>query len=410
MNSIKKENITIKNIFLFIIVAAYILSNALVVVLKTTSLRDSMLLEIIIYAFILMIVNKKSIFTINKRYFTIIILFFMLISLQFAFSRIVFKDVDVIRFISSYLLMLTILLIAPFLSNFMELIDGTSYNKVMNLGYYFMTTIGVASISLIRLNLAHGRNMIIFAEPSHFALVYLPFLFYKVYSSKKNKRLIYIAIGLFVAIAVENLTLLIGIFLTLLLVYFKKKNVLIIIISMSVLAIKFGGIGKIAYFSDRIQMSSSTTNLSALVWLSGWERAYLSFKSSYGLGVGFQQMGVVGDLGQYMYSIYRITNGDYLNLFDGGSIASKLITEMGILGLVLIIFYILYFLKITKVIIKNHVKSSRELFFFSIYIMGSIALFVRGSGYFSPSSFMFFVAVYWISFKGNLNQKDRSQN
>lgn len=408
MKDIKKKN---KNIFMIIIFLSYILSNSIFLILRTTSLRNSMIVGMIICLFFLLAVNNKKIFSINKEYLVKILILATLGLLQFFCSRIIFKDVNLSRFLGSYLLILICLLISPFFLNFIKLVDEVSYNSVIIYGYYFMTTIGVISTVLNKINVLHGKNMIIFSEPSHFALVYLPFLLYKAYCCEKNKKLLSILIGVIIAIAIENLTLMVGICVIIMLVYFQKRNVvrsvitMILIISTLLLAIKFLGTDKVAYFSDRLQFSSETNNLSTLVWLSGWERAYLSFINSYGIGIGFQQMGIVGEVGNYMHSIYKIMGGFYLNMTDGGSTGSKLIAEVGIVGVILIVIYIVNFLKIAQKFIGKKIDSNKELFLLSIYVMMSMQLFVRGVGYFSPSTFMFFVAVYWVCVNNNKYKK-----
>ncbi|MBU3213955.1 hypothetical protein LL033_14335 [Clostridium estertheticum] len=405
MNYIKKDIVVNKIFFYILLFVVYILDNAAFVVLKATSQKSSMIIGLVSCIFIFIIIGEKKVFTINKRYFTIIICLLIVISLQFIFSSVIFANVDMQRFISSCLLMIIVLAIAPLFADFMELVDEISFNEVINFAYCFMTTIGVISLLLIKFNLVNNKSMIIFSEPSHFAFVYLPFLLYRAYSATKNKRLLSILVGLILAIEIENLTLLVGICLIIILVYWKKKRMAITIICIGFIVINIAGVDKIAYFTDRLQITSQTSNISALVWLSGWERAYLSFFDSYGLGVGFQQMGIIGQIGKYMNYLSGIIGGEYLNMFDGGSTGAKIIDELGVLGVMLIVVYLIYFFRIMKSFVTNKVSSNIELFLLSVYIMFSIQLFVRGIGYFSPSAFMFFVSIYWIAFKRNLVKK-----
>ena len=406
MNYIRKNDISKKNIFIILLFAGYIINNVVFIAFNSTSQRNSMILGLAICGFIFIIISKKNIFTMNKRYFLIIISMYAFITLQFILSRLIFADVDVSRFISSSLLIMILLFFSPVFANFMSLVDETSFDEVINSAYYFMTLIGFISLALIKFNLVNSKSMILFTEPSHFAFVYLPFLLYKVYSSTKNKKLIHLALALVLTISIENLTLFVGICLTVILVFWKNKRIIVGIVCAGFVAIKLASLANfIAYFIARLQITSDITNLTTLVWLSGWERAYLALINSYGLGVGFQQMGIVGEIGKYMYSMFVILGGKYLNLFDGGSTGAKLIAELGILGIILVIIYIIFFVRITKAFAGKKIYNNIELFFMSIYIMFSIQIFIRGIGYFSPSSFMFLVSIYWIAFKRNALKK-----
>ena len=156
------------------------------------------------------------------------------------------------------------------------------------------------------------------------------------------------------------------------------------------------------YFLNRIDFAE-TKNLSALVFLSGWERAFLNLKDTFFYGVGFQQFGIVGELGSYQ-KILGSLGFEKLNLYDGRSTGSKLIGELGILGIALISIYLIYFIKIfltlKKIINKN--TSLQFVFFASIFLMSSVEFFIRGVGYFSPTMFLFFASIMFFMKKNIL--------
>lgn len=96
------------------------------------------------------------------------------------------------------------------------------------------------------------------------------------------------------------------------------------------------------YIGDRLRglLVSDTTeayNLSSLVVLQGFELAYLSLTSSFGLGVGVGNLGLsaqVIDQSAYRGLINALTDdGLDLNLRDGGMLASKIVGETGVLAL-----------------------------------------------------------------------------
>jgi hypothetical protein len=93
-------------------------------------------------------------------------------------------------------------------------------------------------------------------------------------------------------------------------------------------------------------------------------------------------------------------------LRDGASLAAKVIAELGLLGIVLILLYLKHFIFISLKLIKRSIIKPFELYFSSVFVMYSIELFIRGTGYFSSTSFMFGASLYWIYLSRN-NQINR---
>ena len=154
-------------------------------------------------------------------------------------------------------------------------------------------------------------------------------------------------------------------------------------------------------------LTKSSINGTALVFISGWERAYYDLIDTNGLGVGFQQFGTSGRRGYGMQRIIEIYKAPLCEL-DGGSVAPKLIGEFGLLGVILIIFYLKFFIKfIFKLRIidfsENITQEPKDVFFICCFIAYSLSLFVRGVGYFSMDSFLFIASICWFFYyqKGN---------
>jgi hypothetical protein len=165
------------------------------------------------------------------------------------------------------------------------------------------------------------------------------------------------------------------------------------------LAIFFIPTETLIYFTDRLDLSSNSSNLSVLVFLSGYERAWLALTGFNGLGVGFQQMGIVGPVGAFQLNISTIFGFDGLNLLDGGTLASKIIVEFGYPGLLLLFLYLFKLIKVVNSFFGKREFSPQDLFYSSIYIMFFVVLFVRGAGYFNPSFFIFLISICFILFK-----------
>jgi hypothetical protein len=146
------------------------------------------------------------------------------------------------------------------------------------------------------------------------------------------------------------------------------------------------------FITDRLFLSAESKNLSTLVFLSGYERAYLTiFEWSY-IGVGFQQMGMVGPLGSIQSSIESIV-GTTMNLLDGSTLFSKIVTEFGVFGIVVVLAYLLKCWVILRRLGSLDENPPTELFYTICFLGFFIMFFIRGAAYFSPSTFLFIIAL-----------------
>ena len=134
--------------------------------------------------------------------------------------------------------------------------------------------------------------------------------------------------------------------------------------------------------------------------MNGWERAYLNLKDSYGIGVGFQQLGFVGSEGELLEVLGEL-DMENLNLLDGSFVASKFISEFGILAVVALLVYLVYFARNVRWLHEVSMNGGetvdcRKVFFLACFVMFFIDLFLRGTGYFSSSGFLFIASLVWI--------------
>lgn len=241
------------------------------------------------------------------------------------------------------------------------------------------------------------KSVFFFNEPSHFALNFLPFLLYMTVTSSPRVKLLLLMLGYAIALLLENLTLIVGVTLVVGLVFPLRR--LLFLAPIAVLLIFFIPVN-LDYYSSRVSISSGNQNLSTLVFISGWERAGLNFVETFGFGVGFQQFGIVGSRGEIMENLGDLGVPD-LNLLDGGSIAPKIIGEFGLLGVSMLLVYFGYFAKSAKWLRavsmgKVAPRAYLKVFLLSCLVMFSIDLFVRGTGYFSSSGFLFTASLMWI--------------
>lgn len=213
-----------------------------------------------------------------------------------------------------------------------------------------------------------------FSEPSHF---YLTFAIWIIPIKDENKNT-FILFALFVivsAIYIESfLGLLLGL-LALFVMYPIWCLFLVIIWGVPFFHYMLGSDN----FSQRVLLNQE--NLTAAVWLLGWQEAWSNALRNAFLGSGFQTLGLNGHSSEYAKQLLRVfTEFDSINLYDGGFLFVKLFSEFGILSLVFIakIFRYLW-----------------EIRFLSLALVFSIDMFLRGTGYGSLPfiiSFIFYIS------------------
>lgn len=248
----------------------------------------------------------------------------------------------------------------------------------------------------------HGmKQAFFFSESSFYAINIGPFLLYVIITSKISKQFIYIFAFIVQAILLQSLTLFIVIGLCSIFVFKVTKQLFVYsffyLLSIIVL---FANIN-INYYFERINFGSSNNNISSLAFLSGLERASLIFSEHRWFGLGFQQLGFIGNQGEILSKLDLLGVAD-LNLTDGSFVAAKFISEFGIFAFIVIVIYIVKWYKIfvflrtisfNYILIDNH----KLVFFQCCIIMYSVDLFCRGTGYFTPTGFLFMISLIWLS-------------
>ena len=284
--------------------------------------------------------------------------------------------------------------------------------------FYLFSLFSVLSIFVFILPNYDPKSVIFYREPSHFALDFLPLLLTATIMADFKKKLLYLSIAFSLGLLLPNLTLIIGvIFIALLILDVKRASFCFLIFLVLFIASQNNPIVPRAIFSQHktlqeeksintyeyilkrlpIESSDKEKNLSLLALQSGYERAYLSFLDTYGLGVGFQQFEHSEKMGPSMIEIINIL-GIPLCLHDGCLVGAKFVGEFGVVGVVLILLYMIFAIKyainLRKFSLKRDVNfSSMYIFYSSCFVLFSIDIFLRGTGYFSSSSFFFAVSL-----------------
>lgn len=244
-----------------------------------------------------------------------------------------------------------------------------------------------------------------FTEASQYALFIGPFAIalYAITSRKIIKSII--ILWLFSAgVLFPNTTILIYGFLILLLhMKFNLKSIILFVLGIVVFA---NIILNNSYFYNRIFFwnEQSSGNLTALVYLQGVQDAYYSFVSTKGFGIGFQQLGKQkpSEAGLIIQSIMRNDNG--LNRQDGGFTSAKIIAELGFLGVFFLMLYLILFKKAFFYLSRNLYIQKYDIkliIAYSFVYAFFVELFVRGAGYFTQGSFLFYVAISYLFIRKN---------
>ncbi|CEP36895.1 Putative uncharacterized protein [Halomonas sp. R57-5] len=252
------------------------------------------------------------------------------------------------------------------------------------------------------------KSVFPFSEESHYALALcMMILPYVLISNSFKVVVIFLLNVLFLALLFPNLTLLVVFCLSCLMYVLRMKPVYLFFCAgfLIIIGLVFFIflLDYFPYFQSRLTFENSD-NLTTLVFLQGWIMAYTNLVETYGLGIGFQMLGTEATyFPDVSERIYYLT-GKYFNIYDGGFLLAKIVAEFGILGLLLVLFYLFSLLKISFYI-NRYFRSAKEnapheaqlkkkILVYGFFIAFSIEFFLRGYGYFSPGVFLVIAAIY----------------
>ena len=258
-------------------------------------------------------------------------------------------------------------------------------------------------------NLSNGG---LYAEQSHAAISFVPIFFYLF--KNKVSSLFLLIIFLFFTFSSFSTTLII--YLGLNLLVFQISIILKNGFEMNKLKIIFAFILivlVILYYTDfgqGIEMRindiinfNNSSNLSSVVYLNAWSLAFSNFYDSYFLGIGFNVMGYNNFSSNQYLDLMTSMGTDKIGIKDGTLYFSKLLSEFGIIAL-LIFIYLFY--KLYKVINnKNYLFENSVLIFLFISIV-AIGGFIRSVGYFTGPFILF---LFFLFINDNIiNSNDRN--
>jgi len=244
-----------------------------------------------------------------------------------------------------------------------------------------------------------------FSEESHYALT-LGIISIASSFVNNNKKNIFIILNmLLLSIIFPSLTLMAFSILMIIVIILRSRIKYLKLILLILLPLFLFGLNELfsqmTYFSSRLNLENNT-NITSLVWLQGWQLAYLNFFHTNGLGLGFQMLGqdntIYGNITEIISSF--MLDGALLNTQDGGFLAAKLIAEFGVIGLIITCSYILFLMKIVHMLQALYQKKytteieQKQLLMYGFIFGFIIEMFLRGIGYFSPNVFMLLTALF----------------
>ncbi len=228
-----------------------------------------------------------------------------------------------------------------------------------------------------------------FQEPSHLALYMCPIIFSLLSIAHEKVRGIIVILLFLFCFYFQSLIFAAFAFLALFLILKKRGLVNLSIFFVLTLFLFFfiDHMYASKYMFTRINslFSAGTVNMSALVYLQGWESVRETIITSP-LGVGFQYL---GNEPPNNVSIYiKSLAGEFVNRQDGGFLFAKLFSELGFFSIVILIATV-YWIKFNyaKAILLDSVNIKPA---FYIFVSLIVPLLFRDVGYFSYTFFYFF--------------------
>lgn len=397
-----------ENLLVILYFTITILSTLYATIYSTSSYNVTIPGLILLSLFVITIYIAR--YKINIKFILFSLFLPGIILIQTYLSTFIYGQEALLRSLLSLILIFTCLFIfAPSFYRIIQLCNDNSLIKIIK--FIFITLLGLGFIALFLQyeGILSGKNMLFIREPSHYAILIIPLLIFVIKNSKF--KFLYLLPSIILTLLIQNATLLIGIILAIFVTYRINtrmffSTVLVFILIYSFLPPDYS----FSYFINRFTFNykNNISSLSVLVYLSGLERSYMSLLDSAFIGLGFNRMGLVGPEGDYQDILSSMGYGD-LNLYDGGANSFKLIAELGIVGMLILLIYLYYFVKSINIIKRTSLRPY-QILLYSYFLAYFIELFVRGVGYFSFNLPFFLSSIYMIiSNRNNKNLNIKNQ-
>ena len=250
---------------------------------------------------------------------------------------------------------------------------------------------------------AQGKFSGFFAEPSHVAISIFPSVVILLVSSNISARHIGMLaiVGLLIFSRSTSLIALIFAYLTYQVVFIGNlkfsKVPFFLLIAVAGVSSFTNYEQVVAPVIDRffgVVAADEFKNVSSLVYLQGWQDAWVNLMRTNGLGLGFNMMGCMPLPDVPARQMLAAFNMDSLNATDGSFLFAKFISEFGVVG-ILIFLSLVWRTMLLGGRIRTGFYGERTILmrFFVVLLFISIITFIlRGAGYFG-TNLMLVVAI-----------------
>ena len=136
----------------------------------------------------------------------IILIHFLLVALVGGVDNYI-GSVALSRFTSSFMLLTMILWSAFQLESYFSALEQTKFARMVDTIYWLFALLAVLSIPFHILDWVSRKQILIFSEPSHFAVAFAPFFLYKMLTSQNRYKHLFLCLSL--AIFLQNVTLIV---------------------------------------------------------------------------------------------------------------------------------------------------------------------------------------------------------
>jgi len=355
--------------------------------------------------YLIILINYVLLLKIKKIKFNI---YFVLLMLLFLVHGLIMYSI--IGITPNYLIsqLLGITIISTYYYNFIPV-----YEKEQIITVYLKMSVWIAAIGIIffflNINVNDGRLQSIFKEPAHYAIAVVPACYYLL----KTKKHLSFAIVFGSLILSQSSIGYMGCALMFILPNISSKRIKYIVITIPVLVITFFVVyNNFSFLKLRVDDTVETlnavnngkfkpyTNQSSYALLSN---AYIANKNiqdhPFGSGLGSHyHMHTQVYLKKMRPPPYLVTlKSEKINAPDAASLFLRLLSEMGIIGFILIVYLIF---------LSSKSFTSNNYYFAQGIVIYLLLKLFRDGHYFPPELFFFIWMVYYTLKKKNIQTKN----
>lgn len=343
----------------------------------------------IIYIFLYLLLHTILNICLNNTDFTLFVKQLIGIGISYMFYKNILYQKSTIKI---FVLYLKITFFIILIGLFQELVYLMGFESLADLSWLVPNQLlGVTTKGFLRVTS-------VFVEPAHFATAVTPAIFFSMWCIYNKKYIIFnkvqCILNIFVYLVTFSSLAYIGIVLMMLLLLLNTKinlkKILLIFISLATILVLYLNIEEFKVrIDDTISVlfddkSITSKNLSTFALMSNADIAMHSLINTYGIGSG---------IGSHQINYYKYKQADFMienikmemNVEDANSLGLRMISEMGFIGISLILVLIQKYY-VSKKDENRHLISNCIL----VYI---ILRLIRQGHYFNDG-FLFFIILY----------------